>query len=191
MLLRTARPAGTLRTVPRPTAEPLPHGADILDYLRAARATRGPVLDLGAGSGRFAVPLARQGFDVDAVDRDPARLARLRSWAATLPESHPGRVTAIRADLTELTLRRRYGLVMLAGGLILELPEQVRAPLLWQLAGHLTRNGLLALDWIAPDHRGLTPPADLRACGLRTVRRDRRPLPDGASSTFLLCARRT
>ncbi|MFG2843025.1 class I SAM-dependent methyltransferase [Kitasatospora sp. NPDC048296] len=198
MLLRTGRPVGTLRTVPRPTADPLPHGADILDYLRAARATGGPVLDLGAGSGRFAVPLARQGFDVDAVDRDPARLARLRTWAGTLPETHPGRVTTIRAELAELTLHRRYGLVMMAGGLILELPDRVRPLLLREIAAHLSRDGVLALDWIAPDHPGTapgttsggTPPADLRACGLRVLRRDRRPLAGGRSSTFLLCGRR-
>ncbi|MFI9366665.1 class I SAM-dependent methyltransferase [Kitasatospora sp. NPDC053057] len=202
MLLRTGRPAGPLRTVPRPaaallprpTVEPLPHGADLLDYLRAARTTGGPVLDLGAGSGRFAVPLARQGFDVDAVDRDPARLARLRTWAGTLPGTHPGRVTTIRAELAELTLHRRYGLVMMAGGLILELPEHVRPVLLREIAAHLTRDGVLALDWISPDAPGAAPgataPCDLRGCGLRTLRRDRRPLGGGRSSTFLLCGRR-
>ncbi|MFH9353791.1 class I SAM-dependent methyltransferase [Kitasatospora sp. NPDC017646] len=201
MLLRTGRPAGPLRTVPRPTTAPLPrpttdpfpHGADILDYLRAARTTGGPVLDLGAGSGRFAVPLARQGFDVDAVDRDPARLARLRTWARTLPGSHPGMVTTIRAELAELTLHRRYGLAMMAGGLILELPEHVRPVLLREVAAHLTRDGVLALDWIAPDvpgARSAAPPCDLRGCGLRTLRRARRPLGGGRSSTFLLCGRR-
>ncbi|MBD0690797.1 class I SAM-dependent methyltransferase [Streptomyces sp. CBMA123] len=192
MLLRTGRPAGPLRTAPLPTVETRSPGADVLDYLRAARTTGGPVLDLGAGTGRFAVPLARQGFDVDAVDRDPARLARLGTWASTLPDSHPGRVTTIRADLADLTLHRRYGLVMMAGGLILELPEAVRPVLLRKIAAHLTRSGVLALDWIAPDQPGAiaTLPGDLRACGLRSLRRDRRPLGGGRSSVFLVCGRR-
>ncbi len=40
-------------------------------YLAMAERTGGPVLELAAGSGRLAVPLARAGYAVTAVDNDP------------------------------------------------------------------------------------------------------------------------
>ena len=47
-------------------------------YLALAARAEGPVLELAAGTGRLAVPLAEAGHDVTAVDLDPAMLARLR-----------------------------------------------------------------------------------------------------------------
>ncbi|MGC0315994.1 class I SAM-dependent methyltransferase [Kitasatospora acidiphila] len=173
------------------------HGADILEYLRAARATEGPVLDLGSGDGRFAVPLARQGFDVDAVDHDGPSLVRLRDWAGRL-DVVQGRVTTIEADLAQLRLSRSYGLVMLAAGTVLELPRAVRPALFRQVAAHLRDGGVLALDYICARRPRIMAPGletaaivdDLRAAGLRIRRRDTRPLCEGLESTFLLCAPR-
>ena len=51
-------------------------------YLALAERTGGPVLELAAGSGRLAVPLAAAGNRVTAVDLDPAMLARARAFAA-------------------------------------------------------------------------------------------------------------
>lgn len=62
----------------------------------AVLAGGGPVLELGAGSGRLAVPLSTTGLDVWAVDASAAMLERLRS--------RPGgeRVHAIVDDMAEL-----------------------------------------------------------------------------------------
>ncbi|MFN2332922.1 MAG: class I SAM-dependent methyltransferase, partial [Wenzhouxiangellaceae bacterium] len=45
---------------------------------------RGTVLDLGCGPGRHALPLARAGLDVTAVDTSEALLEQLRQRAADL-----------------------------------------------------------------------------------------------------------
>jgi SAM-dependent methyltransferase len=47
-----------------------------------ARARVGDALDLGCGPGRHAVPLARRGYRVTAVDLSPFHLARARERAA-------------------------------------------------------------------------------------------------------------
>ena len=68
-------------------------GDDIELSLALAERTGGPILELGAGSGRIARPLAEAGHAVTAVDIDPAMLARLAI----------GRllgITSIEADLT-------------------------------------------------------------------------------------------
>ena len=49
---------------------------DVDLYLALAARTGGPVLEVAAGSGRLALPLAEAGYQVTLVDIDPAMLAR-------------------------------------------------------------------------------------------------------------------
>jgi SAM-dependent methyltransferase len=68
-----------------------------VERVAALAGLRGPrVLELGAGSGRLAVPLAERGLDVWAVDASPAMIERLRA--------KPGaeRVHAVVDDMSEL-----------------------------------------------------------------------------------------
>ncbi|MCC7363623.1 MAG: class I SAM-dependent methyltransferase [Dehalococcoidia bacterium] len=75
-----------------------------------------PVLEVGCGSGRIAVPLAAAGATVTGIDPSPAMLARAREAA-----SAPG----VRVDLREGTLgdaeleAGAYGLVLLANDVFL------------------------------------------------------------------------
>ena len=64
----------------------------------AALAGGGPVLELGVGSGRLAVPLAQLGVDVHGIDASAAMVERLRA--------KPGgdRVTVTIGDMSELAL---------------------------------------------------------------------------------------
>lgn len=64
----------------------------------------GPVLDVGAGSGRVTIELARAGYAVTALDRDPALLAALTARAEGLP------VRAVRADARDFSLGGRFAL---------------------------------------------------------------------------------
>lgn len=64
-------------------------GADVAAYLPG----RGLAIDLGAGFGMHAIPLARGGFDVLALDTSPVLLDVLRAHAAGLA------VRAVEADL--------------------------------------------------------------------------------------------
>ena len=56
------------------------HGydADLALWLALAEREAGPVLDVGAGTGRVALPLAAAGHAVTALDAEPAYLAALR-----------------------------------------------------------------------------------------------------------------
>ena len=71
-------------------------------YLALADRANGPILELAAGTGRLAVPLAAAGHDVTAVDVDPAMLARARdrATAAALQDS---RLELVEADLLRLS----------------------------------------------------------------------------------------
>ena len=85
-------PAATALPAPRrPRRSPSPGSTtstsledpgDLDLYLALAGRTGGPILELAAGTGRLAVPLADAGYDVTGVDLDPAMLARARARRA-------------------------------------------------------------------------------------------------------------
>ena len=128
-------------------------------YLALAARTGGPILELAAGSGRIAVPLARAGYEVTAVDIDPAMLARLRrrldEAAAAEPEV-AGRVHLVERDLVGLDIpgSPRFGLAVLALNsiLLLDSREKQRAAL-ETMARHLAPGGVAVVDaWLPAAH---------------------------------------
>jgi len=67
----------------------------------------GPVLDVGAGTGRVSLHLAGQGHRVVALDRSPDLLAALRARSAGLP------IEPVAADARDFDLgERRFGLIL-------------------------------------------------------------------------------
>lgn len=74
---------------------------------RSLAARRGdPVLEVGAGSGRVSLELARHGHEVVALDRDPVVLAALARRADGL------RVATVVADACDFDLGRRFPLIL-------------------------------------------------------------------------------
>jgi SAM-dependent methyltransferase len=65
-----------------------------------------PVLDVGAGTGRVSLVLAREGYRVTALDRDPALLDALEQRADS------GDVTTVVADAREFDLTDRFPLII-------------------------------------------------------------------------------
>ena len=72
---------------------------DVPFWRRAAQAAEGPVLELGCGTGRVSLPLARAGIDLVGIDRSAAMLARLSSAVkrARRPSRGASRATAAPA----------------------------------------------------------------------------------------------
>ena len=52
---------------------------DVDFYDNLARAVDGPILELGVGSGRVAIPLAQAGYEVVGIDNSPTMLAVARA----------------------------------------------------------------------------------------------------------------
>jgi SAM-dependent methyltransferase len=112
---------------------------DLALWRELAAATGGPVLDVGAGTGRVTLDLAARGIEVVALDSDAELLEALRGRAAGLP------VQSAQADARDFALGRRFPLVLvpmqtlqLLGG-----PEG-RAAFLRCAREHLEPGGLLA-----------------------------------------------
>jgi SAM-dependent methyltransferase len=138
--------------------------ADLPLWRELAAAEDGPVLDVGAGTGRVALDLARAGHAVTALDREPELLDALAERARAAGLS----VATFVGDASELALERRFGLVVVPMQTIQLLPE--RAPFLAAARRRLEPGGLLAVAIAAAledfgDVEGELPPPDVGAAG--------------------------
>jgi len=111
--------------------------ADLPLWRELARAEAGPVLDVGAGTGRVALDLAGAGHSVTALDREPELLDALRDRAAGAA------VDTVVSDAAAFSIGRRFGLVIVPMQTIQLLPE--RSGFLASAHRHLTPGGLLAI----------------------------------------------
>lgn len=133
---------------------------DLDFWLALADRADGPILELGCGSGRLAVPLAAAGHRVTGVDLDPAMLDRARERAAGA-EPRPGgsdRVTFVRGDMCDVRLPDAgdYALGFVALNTLMLLPTRAaQRDAVRTLAAHLAPGGLAALDVWLPDAEDL------------------------------------
>ena len=114
----------------------LPDATDLEPWLGLARTAPPPVLYLGAGAGRLAVPLAAAGVEQVLVDAHPGMVAELRH---RLPAAE-----VHQALIEDLRLLRRFGLVIVPSNI---LSSQA---LVGAAASHLAPAGRLAFELANP-----------------------------------------
>lgn len=83
------------------------YDADLMLWRALAFEAGGPVLDVGAGTGRVALRLAGEGLDVTALDVDAELLATLESRARAAGVE----VDTVRADAAGFELPARFALI--------------------------------------------------------------------------------
>jgi SAM-dependent methyltransferase len=129
---------------------------DVGFYVEEARSTPRDVLELGCGTGRVLIPVARLGKHIVGVDASPAMLAQARARLEREPLDVRERVTLVPADMRELDLSTRFSLIMIPFRPfqhLLSIDDQLAT--LESAQRHLEPGGRLAFDVFNPSLRHL------------------------------------
>ena len=109
-------------------------------------AAGGPVLELGIGTGRLAIPLVERGLRVDGVESSPAMVDQLRA--------RPGGdgIDVVIGDFADVTVPGSFRLVVLALNTIFALPSQdAQVACFANAASHLEPGGRFVVEAWVPD----------------------------------------
>ena len=129
---------------------------DVRFWQNVAKQTRGAVLELGCGTGRISLPLARAGVKVVGIDRSAAMLERaakrLRASRARTRSKKKSRLTLVRGDLRFLPFEPRTFKTVLAPYGILQslVRDKDLTATLAAVANVLEPGGLFGVD-LVPD----------------------------------------
>ncbi len=141
---------------------------DVRWYTSHYTDAKGPVLELGVGTGRTALRAVRAGATVVGVDLAPAMLAAAAARRETLPRARRPHLHLVRADMRRFAFARRFPLVSCPFNAFQHL--YTRADVEACLAcvrAHLEPDGLFLLDVLMPDVDYLNRPAFKRYPGVR------------------------
>jgi SAM-dependent methyltransferase len=121
------------------------YDADAIDLL-AQLAGEGRALELGVGTGRFALPLLAKGVEVHGIDVSPSMIARLR----LKPDGD--RVTVVQDNFVEVPVGGEFDLIYVVFNTFFTLltqEEQVRC--FRNVAAHLSPGGCFVIEAFVPD----------------------------------------
>lgn len=115
------------------------YAADLKLWEELAGRASGPILDLGCGTGRVALYLARRGYEVVGLDSSAQLVGELERHVGELP------VTAFVGDARGFELERDFGLVVAPMQLVqLFAGAEERRECLSCVGTHLRQGGLVA-----------------------------------------------
>jgi SAM-dependent methyltransferase len=133
-----------------------PGAADAAAEVLAGLAGGGRALELGIGTGRIALPLARRGVDVHGIDLSRAMVARLRA--------KPGgdAIGVTIGDFATTRVDGGFSLVYLVFNTIMNLTSQdAQVACFRNAAEHLEPGGCFVIEVGVPDLRRLLPGQDV------------------------------
>lgn len=126
-------------------------------YLELARKSGGPVLEIGCGTGRVLLPIARAGVPIEGLDASPAMLGVLRGKLEKEPADVRRRVKLHRGDIRKFRSRKKFRLVTIPFRPLQHmhtLRDQIAA--LTNAAALLDRDGKLVFDVFFPKFERVT-----------------------------------
>jgi SAM-dependent methyltransferase len=120
-------------------------------YVDLAKRSGGPVLEIGCGTGRVLLNIAREGIEIDGVDNSLPMLRVLEARLEREPPSVRSKVKLHEGDMRSFRLKKKYPLVIIPFRPMQHMftvSDQVSA--LTTAAAHLQEKGLLAFDVFHP-----------------------------------------
>lgn len=125
---------------------------DVRYYTGLAVESGGPVLELGVGTGRVALAIAKAGIEVVGVEPMAPMLDQARQQRERLPDAARQRLELRQAKLERLRLRRKFPLVVAPFNVWMHLYTRAQIERGFAtVRHHLARGGRFAFDVLLPD----------------------------------------
>jgi SAM-dependent methyltransferase len=138
----------------------------------AAAAGRGPILELGIGTGRLALPLVQRGFAVHGIDASAAMVGRLRT------EPGGDRVTIAMGDFADVSIPGRFSLIFVAFNTFFGLlTQEAQIRCFRGIAEHLADDGVFVMEAFVPDLSRFTHGQRVAQPTSAPMRSGSRPVP--------------
>ena len=135
---------------------------DILFFLKEAKKTAGPVLELMSGTGRISIPLIEKGIDLTCVDRSPEMLNILKRKLMT--KNMNARTHLV--DVCRLKLHTHFDLIFLPFQSFSELlSHEDQTDALKSIYDHLSKHGRFICTLHNPVVRSIHIDGQLRLLG--------------------------
>jgi SAM-dependent methyltransferase len=146
-------------------------------YVDEAGAVGGSVLELGCGTGRVLLPIARAGYTIDGLDSSPQMLERCETKLLAEPESVRERAHLHRGDVRSFNLGKKFDLVTAPFRVFQHLTTvEDQLAFLDAVARHLQPGGRFCFDVFNPNFAAL-----VAADGSEHEDTPETRLPDGRS----------
>jgi SAM-dependent methyltransferase len=129
---------------------------DVDFFVEIAREAKGPVLEVGCGTGRVLIPTARAGVDIVGLEVSGPMLDRCRKNLEQEPKEVQARVQLVQSDMRHFHIGCEFALATTpfrSFQHIIAVDDQIAA--LRCIHSHLADGGRLVLDLFNPDLRRL------------------------------------
>jgi SAM-dependent methyltransferase len=137
---------------------------DVAFFVDAARESGSPVLELGCGTGRVLIPIARAGIDIVGLDSSPSMLAICRGHLEQEPPAVRARIELVQGDMRSFDLGRTFGLVTIPFRPFQHLVTvEDQLACLGSIRRHLRPGGALILDLFNPSIDALAQPVGVES----------------------------
>jgi ubiquinone/menaquinone biosynthesis C-methylase UbiE len=119
---------------------------DILFVIRLASSAGDPTLELGCGTGRLVLPLARTGHQVTGLDNSTAMLDIAREKIKAEREKVRQRIDLVTGDMTSFQIDGEFRLIVIGHNTVLHLTRDQLKSCLNCVRQHLQPKGKLMID---------------------------------------------
>jgi ubiquinone/menaquinone biosynthesis C-methylase UbiE len=120
-------------------------------YLKHARRSGSPILELGCGTGRILIPLAKAGFRVVGLDLYSPMLKVADEKIAQLGNTIQRRISLIQADISRFSLKQCFNIAYISANTIFHLSRQEQRKCLECARDVLKPGGTIIIDCESPD----------------------------------------
>ena len=152
---------------------------DVGFYVDEATAAGGSVLEVGCGTGRILLPIARAGSTITGIDGSKLMLERCRAKLVAEPAAVQSRVKLVQHDMRDFSLGEKFALIIAPFRVVQHLTtidEQLR--FLATIGRHLVPGGRFSFDVFNPHFAKL-----VEADGIEHEDTPEQRLPDGRTFT--------